>query len=368
VIALASEDLLRLNVLLVNAQAIRIDEHHMVVYGLGEDRDYEVRLNVTGNEQAYLKKVREFLSTAMFGSPRRYPKYLHRWAGLGQINNVPVDKLLMLGEPDVMLAVAYNSALTDEQAQRAWWAYPGPELGRCLLARVSELDDDFARELVKYLIEYLPFETNTQDILGTVVLVLSSGLADADMCNSMWRRGMRKKVYRIGFMLTDVGKVPEQQEPREDFASFAPVLAAFPDQPLARLVSRIMDSDGQTLIATALDCLSKCSDQDEVNSLLEALQKFFKIALPGPANHETVQAVDAAAALHEKAMAAPLIQELPALHATITGVLVMSQVGPSLTIPYFSKSDASGSVMRKQLAELFDYLQAHLRGLQNGAM
>lgn len=362
---LSSEDLLRLNVLLANATAIRIDEHHMVVYGLGEDRDYEVHLNALGNEQAYLSKVRELLSTAMFGSPRRYPKYLHRWAGMGQINSVPVDKLLMLGEPEVMLAVAHNSSLTGTQAQRAWWAYPGPELGRCLLAKAASLPDDFARELVAYLLEYLPFETRTLDIMDTVSLVLASGLADAQTCAGIWHRGLRKKAYRIGFLLGDVDKVPERQSPRQDLAPLAPVLAQLAlDHPLAALAYRVLDVGGQTFVAVALDCLPKCADQDEVNALLDALHRFF--AIPGltESSLETPEAVNAMVAQHLDRAGAPIITQLPTLAGTVPALLAMTQVSADLTIPFFSKSDAAGSVMRKQLQALTEYLQQQLQVLR----
>ncbi len=363
---LSSEDLLRLNVLLANARAIRIDEQHMRVHGLGDEREYEVQLNPRGGEQAYLTRVREFLSTAMFGSPRRYPKYLHRWAGLGQISTVPVDKLLMLGEPEVMLAVAHSATLTAQQAQLAWWAYPGPELGRRLLHKHSLLAADFARELVRYLVEYLPFETQSRDILHTVSLVLATGLVSDALCLSMWNRGQRRKSYRIAFLNHGSAHIPQRQSARADLpAAHASLQDLAAHHPLAAKLHDLLDEPGQTFIAAVLDCLPRCADQEEVNALLEAMRAYFTLpALPVPAAIvEPSPLEQAAEQMLQSDGAIALLSTLPALHSTLRSMLVLSLVGPELTTPVFSRSDATGTVMRKQLAELTDFLQTHLRNL-----
>lgn len=71
---LASEDNLRLNVLLANRpQAIRIDESRLIVYGLSARGEAKVQLNPTGRPEQYLRAVRELISGHILGSPAATP-------------------------------------------------------------------------------------------------------------------------------------------------------------------------------------------------------------------------------------------------------------------------------------------------------
>ena len=63
VLELSNEDSLRLNVLVMNVEAVRIDERSMAVYGLSARGEARVQLNPTGRSDQYLRAVREFLSS-----------------------------------------------------------------------------------------------------------------------------------------------------------------------------------------------------------------------------------------------------------------------------------------------------------------
>src|SRR3989304_4323449 len=104
---LSSEDLLRLNVLLANdVEAIRIDEQNMTVHGLARGNEARVPLNPTCRPEKYLRLVREMLSSHVLGSPGGYPVFLQRWTRMGQARETRLDKLLLLGEPEAVTAVA----------------------------------------------------------------------------------------------------------------------------------------------------------------------------------------------------------------------------------------------------------------------
>ncbi|MBI3773973.1 MAG: hypothetical protein HY273_00190 [Gammaproteobacteria bacterium] len=61
---LSSEDELRLQVLLANAEAIRIDEQRMVVCGLSTEREFEVQLTPMGSADRYLHSITPLLKNS----------------------------------------------------------------------------------------------------------------------------------------------------------------------------------------------------------------------------------------------------------------------------------------------------------------
>ena len=122
---LSGEDLLRLNVMMAqNVRAVRIDENRMQVFGLTDGGEVRVDLNPAGKHERYVKQVREFLSGYVFGSPGGYPVFLSRWTRMGQAKDENLQQLLMLGEPEAVVAVVHAQGLTPEVAHCAWWCMP----------------------------------------------------------------------------------------------------------------------------------------------------------------------------------------------------------------------------------------------------
>ncbi|MCK7576981.1 MAG: hypothetical protein MZV65_14810 [Chromatiales bacterium] len=186
---LSHEDSLRLNVLVMNVEAIRIDERTMTVYGLSARGEARVQLNPTGRAEVYLKAVREFLSSAALGSASGYPVHLNRWTRMGQARDTNLARLLMLGEPEAITAVVCAPGLTDDLARRAWWADPVSETARRMLARECVVAGSMGRVLADFLVEHLPFETEARVIIDTVRLVLQPGLVSADTRRRLWDKG-----------------------------------------------------------------------------------------------------------------------------------------------------------------------------------
>ena len=132
---LSSEDALRLNVMLANGpQAIRINESTMTVHALSGRGEAEIRLNPNCRDEQYVRRVRELLSGHVLGSPGGYPIYLKRWTRMGQMRSESLDQLLLLGEPEAVVAAVCAPGLTDEQARRAWWIMQDSENARRMLA------------------------------------------------------------------------------------------------------------------------------------------------------------------------------------------------------------------------------------------
>ena len=87
---LSSEDLLRLNVLLVHdLQAVRIDEQTLTVHGLTKDNEAHIPLNPNCRPAQYLKRVRETVSNHALGPPGGHPGFLQRWARPGPAPDTP---------------------------------------------------------------------------------------------------------------------------------------------------------------------------------------------------------------------------------------------------------------------------------------
>ena len=132
---LSPEDSLRLNVLLANRpQAIRIDENRMIVQGLGPRGEATIRLNPNTRPDPYLRRVRELISGHVLGSPGGYPIYLRRWTRMGQMRDDSLEQLLLLGEPEAVVAAVCAPGLTEELARRAWWAMEDAGNARRMLA------------------------------------------------------------------------------------------------------------------------------------------------------------------------------------------------------------------------------------------
>ena len=147
---LTHEDRFRLNVLLANKPlAIRIDSSRMVVWGLTEKGESKATLHPDGHPERYLRGVKELVSDRILGSPGGYPVYLGRWARMGQMRDESLEQLLMLGEPEAVVAAVCSPGLTDELARRAWWAMEDAENARRMLANPAIVAGEMGKILAR---------------------------------------------------------------------------------------------------------------------------------------------------------------------------------------------------------------------------
>ncbi len=372
---LSPEDSLRLNVLLANrVDAVRIDESRMTVYALTSRGEARVQLNPTCRDDRYLRHVRELLSGHVLGSPGGYPVFLRRWTRTGQARDQSLEKLLMLGEPEAVVAVVHATGLTDELARKAWWALPSADNARRMLERECVVTGEMGRVLAEYLVEYLPFETEPAAMIASVRLVLRPGLVSAETRRRLWERAQQKTAYLVGFLMAEPKGLPDPVPQRADYARHAQRLGALADRgnPYASLLLRVLSSAGQTYLEVVERVLAKPANQDVVNAVLDTVAGHFRPAHPGLGNDAPIERlVEDAAQLCERncvpGMGRPAglseaLAALPALQAELRATLVLARLGYPVVRPIFSQSTAIGALMRRKLqpvlAPIFQQLQA----------
>lgn len=347
---LSPEDALRLNVLIANAEAVRIDENSMTVYGLNGEQEMKFPLNPTGRSDQYLQKVREMLSSAILDSPGGYPVFMRRWTRMGQIDNDQLDRLLKIGEPEAVMAVVCSRSLSNELARRAWWCAPYSEHARRMLESPEVVASEMGKTLADHLIEHLPFETEPRDMLNTVRLVLQPGLIDEEQQQKLWESGVRNRSYRIGFLETLPHDLPEKQPARADLEQYRERLTALADNPYAQQLLNMLDEPGQSFLAIADDVMQNPADQDVASALFNAMGRYFALPnrLEGLRELAEIEA-EAAHRITEEPECQALLQQLPELAPELTAMLSLAHISEYLLNPIFGQTDAIGTVMNEKI-------------------
>lgn len=367
---LSNEDNLRLNVLLAQPlQAVRINESTMTVHALTEKGEAKVRLNPTARDEQYLKWVRELLSTKVTGSPGGYPVFLKRWTRMGHTRN-NLEQMLLLGEPEAVVAVVHAPTLTHEIGRRAWWASPGAHNARRLLEKPEVVAGPLGRELAAYLLEFLPFEEVQLDVVDTVRLCLQGELTSTEDREQLWNRAKRKNPFYIGFLHADPALIPLPAKANARHAEVStqlaePLAAA---NPWAQTFCVLLDAPGQNWLKALQLALDKPVDQDVVISLFIALGAHFQLPFP---EFRGVRELDTALQRANQFCNGDCPPEIKAVLDNLNddtlplfkSMLILAQLGEDSLIPYFGGNDSVGSVMRKRLEPLTRPLLAQVKVL-----
>jgi hypothetical protein len=374
---LSPEDTLRLNVLLANqVDAIRIDESRMSVHALTGRGEAKVQLNPTCRDDKYLRQVKELLSGHVLGSPGGYPVFLRRWTRMGQARDQSLDKLLMLGEPEAVVAVVHAAGLTNELARKAWWALPNADNARRMLERECVVAGGMGEVLAEYLVEYLPFETEPAAMIASIRLVLQTGLISADTRRKLWERAGQKSAYLAGFLAALPDALPDPVPARADYALQQPALAALSARgnPHAGLLLRVLSSAGQTYLGVVERALSKPANQDVVNAVLDTVGGYFRPADPGLSPDAVMERIIEDADLLCGSNVPPgvgrpadlkeALVALPTLGPELRALLVLSRLGYPVVRPIFSQSTAIGSLMRRKLQPVLEPVFQQLKVLR----
>jgi hypothetical protein len=371
--ALAPEDSLRLNVLLASRpQAIRIDESSMTVHGLSERGEARIALNPNCRDDVYLRRVRELISGHVLGSPGGYPVYLRRWTRMGQARADSLEQLLLLAEPEAVVAVVHAGGLTDELARRAWWAAPTAENARRMLERDAVVTGPMGPQLADHLVEHLPFEEEARDVIDSVRLVLQPGLVSDETRLALWGKGRQKNAYQVGFLLATPDALPEPEPPRPDLEAVGGVLAGLAEgNCYAAALLRLFGGPGQTFLRTVADVLRRPANQDVVNLLLEAVAGYLAAVRP-PGDPEAdldgiVAEVEQLCSRAPPPAVSDLLADLPQLRPELGALLVLSRVGYPVVRPIFSRTTAIGTLMRRKLEPLTAPLLRMIETLRGGA-
>lgn len=354
---LSNEDNLRLNVLLAQPlHAIRINEGTMTVHALTEKGEAKVQLNPTARDEQYLRWVRELISMKVTGSPGGYPIFIKRWTRMGHADNT-LEHMLLLGEPEAIVAMVHAPTLTHEIGKRAWWANPTTEVARRLLHYPEVIEGELGAELAEYLLEFLPFEELQKNVVDTVRLCLQGELVSDKQRSELYKRAKRKNPYYVGFTFSD-SNIPAGKQAHPELAAIETSLKTQleAENPYALHLHKMLSEDGQCWLQTLKGALTKPVDQDVVIALFIAVQGYFTLDFP---EGRGVREIDSACSRAEQlcnsececpdelsaVIAALDDQHVPLLDAT----LMLAQLGEDTLIPIFAGNDSVGSVMRRRL-------------------
>ncbi len=351
---LSSEDQLRLNVLIAQPlQAVRIDESRMCVHVLSEKGDANVQLNPTCKDEKYIRLVRQFLSTHFLGSPGGYPVYLKRWTRMGQARDDSLEKLLLVGEPEAVAAVVHAPGLTNELARRAWWSSATAENARRMLEKESVVNGEMGKELAQFLIEFLPFEEHQKAIIDSVRLVLQPGLISDELRDEVWKRGKRKNVYYIGFLLQTPNKLPIKVEAHQGWSSIVKTLRHEFEQgsKIAKLLCDTLSPAGQAFLQMTEQVLKKPNDQEAVAAILNAIGFYFNEFDNEAFKWREIQALmhytEENYQYHKEVHR--LLELDQSIQPQLKALFNLSMINETLVDPIFGMTDAIGSVMRKKI-------------------
>lgn len=369
---LSNEDSLRMNVLMAQKpKAIRIDESRMAVHALTEKGEAKVELNPNCLEDKYLKEVREVLSTRFLGSPGGYPVYLRRWTRMGQErDDESLERLLLLGEPEAVVAVVHAAHISDELASRAWWAMPTSDNARKLLLHDAVVKGETGPVLADFIVEFLPFEEEQWAIGESVRLILQKGLIDTQVREKLWSQGKRKNTYLLGFLAADPDDLPVEVAASKAYSEVkdrAGELAAQGNR-YAELLLRVLSDKGQAFLKTLDTVIRKPQNQDVVVGYLRVINHYFQSVCPDCAPQKGVNntrlyniegsEVDIRSLMQisqtylevgEDEQLKALADALPGFEDRIRALLTLSMVSEVVVNPIFARTDAEGTLMRKKL-------------------
>jgi len=362
---LSPEDALRLNVLLANQPlAIRINESRMTLSALLQQSETSIQLNPNCAHAKYLKLVRSVLSERALGNPAGYPLYLQRWTRMGKMRDESLNQLLKLGDPEAVFAVVCAEGLTNELARRAWWAAEEPENARRMLQTKAVAEGSTGKQLARFLIEYLPFETDPETMIESVRVTMRPGILPEEERRSLWKKAARKSAYLAGFIAAAPDDLPDSMAQRQDLSEIRRLLVGN-EAAIALLLLKSLSSEGQLFLNACLRILDKPPNQDVVTIALDVLRNYYAAIRPnGDPDLTLEQLVEEAAAYPDsKPELQLLLSRVPLLRGEIAAMRVLSGVGFGVLRPHLRGSSAAGGLMRRKLEPVLQGITDQIRVL-----
>jgi len=359
---ISNEDALRLNVLMQQpVEAVRINESTMTLYALLPDRELNMRLSPNCNDERYLRQVRQLLSGFALNSPEGFPVYLQRWNRMGQIKSEKLEGLLKIGEPEAVLAVVQSQNLTYDIARRAWWCMTNSENACHLLEHQLVRDSELAKELVNFLIEFLPFEEDPLAMIKAAQQAVRAGVMQEEELKSLWQKGKRRAGIRLGFLAANPTIVPEditvEKKPK--------LLEELDDNNLRAGIEHLFGESGQKFIKGMLEVLDRIPNQDAAIFMCDTIHRYFQWANPlglAPASWEAVpvfaQRLNETFGINVACMSATN-------QAQWNAISELALVSQNILNPILSQTDSVGTVMRKRLLPVTQNIQQRLEVLIN---
>ncbi len=360
---LSNEDNLRLNVLLAqDLKVIRINEGTMTVHALTSHGEAKIVLNPTTRDDQYLKIVKELLSLKITGSPGGYPIFLKSWTRMGHADNT-LEHMLLLGEPEAVVAVVHAPTISHDIGVRAWWALPTTEVAIRLMEYPEVANGELGKELAAYLMEFLPFEEKQVSTVNMVRLCLQGDLITLADREKLWARAKRKNPFYVGFLHAEPKQIPLDKSCCAKYAELSKKLAPLiqADNIYAKTLCDLLSEDGQRWLETLKLSLKKPVDQDVVISLFTAIGNYFDLPLHTlRLDKRGTRSIEIAFEYSQTVCTTPDNEQLKVLlealdkeyYPLVDTMLVLAQMGEHTLIPIFSGNESVGTVMRKRLLPL----------------
>ena len=360
---LSNEDNLRLNVLLAQElKAIRINESTMTVHALTDQGEAKVALNPNTRDEQYLRTVRELLSLKITGSPGGYPIFIKRWTRMGHTDNT-LEHMLLLGEPEAVVAVVHAQSLTHDIGVRAWWANPSTEVAMRLMEYPEVWQGELGKELAEFLMEFLPFEERQLNIVSMVRLCLQGDILNSEEKEKLWARAKRRNPFYVGFLHTNPKQIPIEKPASKHLSTISQQLELLSkdNNIYAKTIIELLSTTGQTWLETLKLSLNKPVDQEVVISLFIAINNYFNLPLNTLVKDgRGTRSIDIATQHSDEICENPIDEDLKSVITALDSeylpmldaMLVLAQMGEHTLIPIFSGNDSVGTVMRKRLLPL----------------
>jgi hypothetical protein len=339
---LEPEDILKLNVLIATSIAIRIDTYKLTVVGLNAQFDEQtIQLKPKGDSAVYLAEVKKLLTTQVLGAMGGYPSYLKRWSRLGQVASSNLESLLKLGEVEAVVAVANSTNLDNTLLKLTWWCATNTdnqaEIGRFLLTKKFVLNTPTGREIATYLLEFLPFVNDIEQLIDTTSLLLQGDLISEKEQQKLWQQGQRKTAFLVGFIERMPGKLPNEFNPQT-------LDCRHPDLMI------LNQQQTQIFLKTLAHILKKINQEYVLYRALEALGQYMSHEKISPQNKiEDVQ------------RQVEHLTQTPTDEADkLSARLFLAGVSERLVVSTISAHNLTGSAIRKKLAPVLTPIQRAL--------
>ncbi|MCS5586424.1 MAG: hypothetical protein NZ702_02875, partial [Gammaproteobacteria bacterium] len=325
---LTPEDTLRLNVLISTCVAIRVDVYKLVVVGLTKDKkEQTITLNPDIDSGKYIQAVQKLLVNQVLGSMGGYPSYLKRWSRMGQVSSNNLGSLLKIGNIEAVVAVANSKNLNEEVLDLVWWCATNTdqqaEIGRFLLTRDFVVQHAVGKKIADYLLEFLPFTDDTTQLIDTTNLLLQDDLISQEAKDRLWKQGMRKTAFLVGFIERMKDNLPNNDNT---------VALNFDSKEL----DCIGTEQGQIMLKTISHILKKINQEHVLYRTLEVLGAYL--------SHPMIQPLDQIDDLKNQAQS--VSETLGLNDEKIKSRLLLAGVNERLAVSTISAHGLAGSAIR----------------------
>ena len=292
---------------------------------------------------------------------------MKRWTRIGHINN-NLKQMLLLGEPEAIVAASHAPNMTVDIAECAWWANPSTEVALGLLQYSDVYQSELGKELAAHLMEFLPFEELPVNIVYMVRACLQGDLLDKEQRNGLWQRAKRRHPFYVGFAFAEASQIPIEANNAAAYEEVSSLLADALEakNAFAQLLCDQLSAEGQVWLQLIILALKKPVDPDVVVALFHAIDQRFECPAKPDRGVRDIKSIDLQILQQQYDDLKQLLDILPdKYHPLIEAGLLLAMVGEHTLNPIFGGNDSVGTVMRKRLKPLTQPLLEKLDILTN---